>query len=83
MQSNFFRVITENRIEEAREMALLVEQGNDPVHANTNRSVREVLTGKLEKKAATQLAKSHLEGATKKSGKNTKKKRCGASETPG
>lgn len=81
MRSQYFRDITENGIEEARQMAFLVEQGSDAVHSNAYRSTREVLTGKLEVEAAKQLAKSRLERATKKGGKtNNKKKKGGASD---
>lgn len=73
MRAQYFRDITENGIEEARQMAFLVEQGNDAVHSETYKTAREALTGKLEVEAAKQLAKARLERASKK------KKKGGAS----
>ena len=69
MRAQYFRDITEHGVEEARQMAYLVEQGHDAVHSESYRTAREALTGKLEVEAAKQLAKARLEKA-----KKTKKK---------
>lgn len=74
MRAQYFRDITENGIEEARQMAFLVEQGNDAVHSASYKTARSALNGKLEVEAAKQLAKARLERATK-----NKKKKGGAS----
>ena len=66
MRAQYFRDITENGIEEARQMAFLVEQGSDAVHSGVYKSVREALTGKLESEAAKQLAKARLDRTNKK-----------------
>lgn len=66
MRAKYFREITKNEIEEAREMAFLLAQRGDAVHSTTYRTAWEALTGKLEIEAAKQLAKSRLERATKK-----------------
>lgn len=60
MRAQYFRDITENGIEQARQMAFLVEQGHDAVHSESYRSAREALTSKIEVEAAKQLAKARL-----------------------
>lgn len=44
MRAQYFRDITKHGIEEALQMAFLVEQGNDAVHSESYRTVREALT---------------------------------------
>lgn len=60
MRAQYFRDITENGLEQARQMAFLVEQGHDAVHSESYRSAREALTSKIEVEAAKQLAKARL-----------------------
>ena len=48
MRAQYFHDVCENGVEEARQMAFLVEQGSDAVHSNTYKTAREALTSKLE-----------------------------------
>lgn len=71
MRAQYFRDITEQGIEEARQMSFLVEQGHDAVFSESHRSARQALTSKLEVEAAKALAKRRLErarGGSKKDG---------------
>lgn len=72
-RAQYFGDITENGMEDARQMAFLVEQGSDAVQFSTYKTAREALTGKLEIEAAKQIAKARLERATKscKGGRGT------------
>lgn len=63
MRAQYFRDITDHGIDEARQMAFLVEQGHDAVHSESYRTARESLSTKLEYEAAKQLAKNRLEKA--------------------
>ena len=69
MRGQYFREIVEHGVEEARQMAFLVEQGQDAVHSSSYRAAREALTAKLEVETAKQLAKARLERAINKRGK--------------
>lgn len=64
MRAQYFRDITEHGLEEARQMAFLVEQDNDAVYLESYRTAREALTSKLELEAAKKFAKTCLEKAT-------------------
>lgn len=74
MRAQYFRDVTEHGVDEARQTAFLVEQGNDAVHSESYRSAREVLTARLETETAKQLAKSRLERGR---GRSKKSKRIG------
>lgn len=63
MRAQYFRDITEQGVEMARQMAFLVEQGNDAVFSDSYRTARDALTSKMEVEAAKQLAKARLEKA--------------------
>ena len=63
MRAQYFRDITEQGVEAARQMSFLVEQGHDAVFSQSYRSAREALTSKLENEAAKMLAKARLEKA--------------------
>lgn len=63
MRAQYFRDITEQGVEIARQMAFLVEQGHDAVFSESYRSARDALTSKMEVEAAKQLAKARLEKA--------------------
>lgn len=63
MRAQYCRDITEHEIEEARQMALLEEQGNDAVHSESYCTASEAFTGKVENKAVKMLAKTRLERA--------------------
>lgn len=65
MRAQYFHYITDHGIEEARQMAFLVEQGNDVVHSNSYRTARESPSPKLETETAKQLAKARLERANR------------------
>ncbi|PXF40470.1 hypothetical protein BWQ96_09819 [Gracilariopsis chorda] len=65
MRAQYFRDITEKGMEEAKQMAFVVEQGHDAVHSESYRTAREALSTKLEFEAAKQLAKNRLEKANK------------------
>lgn len=80
MRAQYFHDITEHGIEEARQMAFLVEQGHDAVHSSSYRSAREALTTKLEVEAAKQLAKARLEKAGKRKKKGGGQKEAADSE---
>lgn len=73
-RAQYFHDIMDHGVEEARQMAFLVEQGHDAVHSTSYQTARVDLTGKLETEAANQLAKMRLRKASKK-----KKKKCSAS----
>lgn len=60
MRAQYFRDIFELGTDETKQMAFLVEQGNDAVHSEAYKSTREALTGWIEVEAAIQLAKSRL-----------------------
>ena len=47
MRAQYFREITEQGVEAARQMSFLVEQGHDAVFSESYRSAREELTNKL------------------------------------
>ena len=64
MGAQYFREITEQRVEAARQMSFLVEQGHDAVFSQSYRSAREALTNKLEDGASKMLAKARLAKAT-------------------
>ena len=49
MRAQYFRDITEQGVEMARQMPFMVEQGHDAVFSESYRSAREALTSKLEK----------------------------------
>lgn len=70
MRAQYFRDVVENGVEEARQMAYLVEQGHDAVHSESYRTAREALTSKIELEAAKQLAKARISkaGGKKKGG---------------
>lgn len=70
MRAQYFCDITENGIQEARQMAFLVKQGSASIHSNRNRTARESLTGNLEIEAAKQLERARLERANKIKDKN-------------
>ncbi|PXF42119.1 hypothetical protein BWQ96_08151 [Gracilariopsis chorda] len=72
MRAQYFRDITEHGMEEAKQMAFLVEQGHDAVHSESYRTAREALSTKLEFEAATQLPKNRLEKANKTAQKGKK-----------
>ena len=78
MRAQYFHDVCEKGMEEARQMAFLVEQGSDAVHSNTYKAAREALKTKLETAAAKQLAKSRLDRANKK--KSRGKGNAGESE---
>lgn len=69
MRAQYFREITEQGVEAARQMSFLVEQGHDAVFSESYRSARQALTSKLEIEAAKMLAKARLAKAT--GGKST------------
>lgn len=78
MRAQYFRVVTEQGVEIARQMSLLVEQGHDPVFSNSYRTSHEAITSKLEIKAGKKLGKSRLERAR---GQNPSEgSPCGAAE---
>ena len=64
MRVQYFREITEQGVEAARQISFLVEQVHDAVFSESHRSAREALTNKLEVEAAKMLAKARLEKAT-------------------
>lgn len=72
MRAQYFRDITDHGIDEARQMAFLVEQGHDAVHSSSYRTARAALTTKLEYEAAKQLAKARLEKANNPTRKGKK-----------
>lgn len=72
MRAQYFHDITNHGVEEARQMAFLVEKGHDAVHPEFYKTARHALTQKFEIKAAEQLAPTRLERAT-----NPKKKKNG------
>lgn len=57
----YFRDITEHGIEEAHQMAYIVEAENDDVQSSSYRTAREALTSKLEIEATKKLGKTNLE----------------------
>lgn len=63
MRAQYFRDVTDQGVEIARQMSFLVEQGHDPVFSESYRTAREALSSKLEIEAAKQLAKARLERA--------------------
>lgn len=65
MRAQYFRDITEQGMDTARQMSFLVEQGHDAVFSNSYRTAREALNTKLEVEAAKQLAKARIEKAKK------------------
>ena len=68
MRAQYFRDITEQGVETARQMSFLVEQGHDAVFAESHRSAREAITTKIEIEMAKQIAKARVERAA---GRNT------------
>ena len=48
MRAQYFRDITDQGVETARQMSFLVEQGHDAVFSESHRSAREALTTKIE-----------------------------------
>lgn len=68
MRAQYFRDITEQGVEMARQMAFLVEQGNDAVFSEAYRTARDTLTTKMEVEAAKQLAKARLEKGARTTG---------------
>lgn len=66
MRAQYFRDITEQGMETARQMSFLVEQGHDAVFSESYRSAREALASKMEVEAAKQLAKARIDRAAKK-----------------
>ena len=64
MRAQYFREITEQGVEAARQMSFLVKQRHVAVFSESYRTPREALTTKLETEAAKMLAKAHLERAT-------------------
>ena len=64
MRAQYFRDITDQGVEAARQMAFLVEQGHDAVFSDSYKSAREALTSKLEIQAAKMIAKARLEKTT-------------------
>lgn len=70
MHAQYFHYIIEHGIEEARQMAYVVEQGHDPVHSEPYRTSANSLTSRIELEAAKQLAKTRLDRATNKRRKN-------------
>lgn len=61
MRAQYFRDITEQGVEAARQMSFLVEQGHDAVFSESYRTAREALTTRLETETAKQLAKTRME----------------------
>ncbi|PXF49273.1 hypothetical protein BWQ96_00847 [Gracilariopsis chorda] len=72
MRAQYFRDITENGMEEAKQMAFLVEQGHNAVHSESYRTAREALSTKLEFEAAMQLPNNRLGKANKTTQKDKK-----------
>ena len=68
MRAQYFRDITDQGVETARQMSFLVEQGYDAVFSESHRSAREALTTKIEIETAKQIAKARVERAA---GRNT------------
>lgn len=60
MRAQYFRDNTDHGIEEAFQMAFLVEQENDSVHSEPYLTARNALKSKLELEAAMNLSKSRL-----------------------
>lgn len=63
MRAQYFRDITDQGVEIARQMSFLVEQGHDAVFSESYRTARDALNSKIEIEAAKQLAKTRLERA--------------------
>lgn len=61
MRAQYFRDVTEQGMEMARQMAFLVEQGHDAVFSESYRSAREALTSKIETEAAKEMARARME----------------------
>lgn len=57
MSAKFFRDITENGVEKARQIAYLVEQGHDAVHSESYRTARKALTGRSRSRQQSSLLK--------------------------
>lgn len=68
MRAQYFRHITEQGVEIARQMSFLVEQGNDAVFSKSYTSARDALTSKIETEAAKMLAKARVERASTRHG---------------
>ena len=68
MRAQYFRDLTEQRVEIARQLSFLVEQGHDAVFSESYRSARTALTAKMETEAAKMLAKARRERASSRSG---------------
>ncbi|PXF48648.1 hypothetical protein BWQ96_01500 [Gracilariopsis chorda] len=51
-------------LEDARQMAFLIEQGGDGVFSESYRTVHTALTARIEQEAAKQLAKAQIEKAS-------------------
>lgn len=66
MRAQYFRDLVHQGVDIARQMSILVEQGQDAVFSESHRAAREALTSKMEVEAAKQLAKARLSRAGKK-----------------
>lgn len=63
MHTQYFRDLNEKGKEIARQMDLLIEQGNDAVGSESYRSARTALRNKMEIEAAKKLVKARIEKA--------------------
>ena len=68
MRAQYFRDITEQGVESARQMSFFVEKGNDAVFSKSYRSARDALTSMMETEAAKRLTKARLERASTRHG---------------
>ena len=63
MLAQYFRDITDQCVERARQMSFFVEEGHDAVFSESHRSAREALTTKIEIEKAKKIAKARVERA--------------------